>query len=78
MIELYNSDVKPKVINKFRKGDVRHCFVDISKIKEKLGFEPKISFIDGMKELMRWSEGVRAEDKSEEATQELREKGLLD
>ncbi len=78
LIELYNSDVKPKVINKFRKGDVRHCFADISKIKEKLGFEPKISFIDGMKELMHWSEGVRAEDKSEEATQELREKGLLD
>ena len=66
------------IVGKFRKGDVRHCFSDISKIKEKLGFQPRVSFMDGMKELMEWSEGVEAEDKSEKAAQELREKGLLD
>lgn len=76
--KLYNSNVQPKIVGKFRKGDVRHCFADISKIKKKLGFEPKIPFMEGMKELMLWSEGIKAEDKVEKATQELEEKGLLE
>lgn len=76
--KLYNSEVKPKILGKFRKGDVRHCFADISKIREKLGFEPKISFMEGMKELMFWSEKIEAKDKVDKATQELKEKGLLD
>jgi len=77
LARLQNSDVKPQIVGKFRKGDVRHCFADISKIKSKLGFEPKVGFEDGMKELMEWSAGVEAEDRVEEATEELREKGLI-
>jgi len=77
LAKLQNSDVKPEMVGKFRKGDVRHCFSDISKIKDKLGFSPKVGFEDGIRELMEWSAGVKAEDKVEEATEELREKGLL-
>jgi dTDP-L-rhamnose 4-epimerase len=76
--ELYNSSVEPEIVGKFRKGDVRHCFADISKIKEKLDFKPKVNFMEGMRELISWSEDVEAKDKVEEATQELKEKGLLD
>ncbi|MEM2918881.1 MAG: NAD-dependent epimerase/dehydratase family protein [Candidatus Altiarchaeota archaeon] len=77
LIKLQNSNVKPEVVGKFRKGDVRHCFADISKIQRKLGFKPKFSFIDGIKELISWSEKVKAYDMVEKATQELKEKGLL-
>ncbi len=77
LIKLNQSEVKPEIVGKFRKGDVRHCFADISKIKTKLGFQPKVSFMEGMKELIQWSEQVTAEDKVEQATQELTEKGLL-
>lgn len=74
---LYGSDIMPKVQNKFRKGDVRHCFADISKIKSKLGFEPKHSFEETIKEIIEWSKNVEAVDKFEEANNELKSKGLV-
>jgi len=78
LARLQNSDVRPEMVGKFRKGDVRHCFADISKIKSKLGFEPGVEFDQGLHELMEWSSGVEAEDNVEQATEELREKGLID
>jgi dTDP-L-rhamnose 4-epimerase len=41
---------------KFRKGDIRHCYADISKIRQHLGFEPSISLQDGLRELIHASE----------------------
>jgi dTDP-L-rhamnose 4-epimerase len=76
---LINPDIEPDIQNKFRPGDTRHCYADISKIKSKLGYEPKIKFSDGMGELIEWvkmQEG-KVEDKSEIANSELRKKGLL-
>ena len=52
LAELLGKDIKPSITNQFRKGDVRHCFSDISKIS-KLGFEPKVSFDKGLKELIK-------------------------
>jgi len=75
---LYGKDIKPEIANKFRKGDVRHCYADISKIKSKLGFEPKVSFEEGMKELIDWSKDQEADDKFEQASLELKERGLLE
>lgn len=78
LIRLYGREIKPDITNKYRKGDVRHCFADISKIKSLLGFEPKVSFEQGMQELMQWSESQASEDKVDQATQELRDKGLME
>jgi dTDP-L-rhamnose 4-epimerase len=77
LAKLYRKDIRPDITNKFRKGDVRHCFADITKIKNKVGFEPKMGFEEGMKELVEWSKTTKAEDKFEKATEELREKGLI-
>lgn len=77
LARLYNKNIKPNITHKFRKGDVRHCFADISKIRKKLGFEPKISFENGMKELVEWSDSAVSYDKSDLAAKELKEKGLL-
>jgi dTDP-L-rhamnose 4-epimerase len=74
---LLGLSLKPEVLGKFRKGDVRHCFSDIGKIRSRLGFEPHVSLEDGMRELIEWSETVPAADKVEQATRELREKGLV-
>ena len=78
LIKLYNKNLKPEVTNKYRAGDTRHCFADISKIKSKLGYEPKISFEEGMKELVEWGVKVEAEDKFDEAYQELLSRGLVE
>ncbi len=77
LAKLCNKDIPPDITNNFRKGDVRHCFSDITKIRHKLGFEPKISFEDGMKELVQWSESAESYDKVGIATEELKKKGLL-
>jgi len=80
LIKLYNKDkeLKPEVTNKYRAGDIRHCFADISKIKTKLGYKPKVDFEEGMKELVGWSEKEEAEDKFEEAHEELKARGLVE
>jgi dTDP-L-rhamnose 4-epimerase len=77
LAKLYGKDIKPEITLKFRKGDVRHCFSDISKIKNKLGWEPKVGFDEAMKELISWSNPIEAVDGVEKATEELKRKGLV-
>jgi len=66
----------PQIVNKFRAGDIRHCFADISKIKSSLGFEPKVSFEDGITELTSWVANQTATDGVEQALAELRRRNL--
>jgi dTDP-L-rhamnose 4-epimerase len=76
IIELSGKDLEPETLNKFRSGDIRHCYADISKIGQKLGFEPQVSFREGMQELIEWSKNQTANDLSKKAQAELTEKGL--
>lgn len=65
-----------KVNNEFRVNDIRHCFADISKAKKLLGWEPKVGLDQGLKELIKWSEGEIAEDKFDQAQKQLEKRGL--
>jgi len=38
LITLSNAKMNPEIVNKYRKGDIRHCYSDITKIK-KHGFK---------------------------------------
>lgn len=69
-------DIRPEITRRFRKGDVRHCFPSIEKIRQRLGYAPKVSFEDGMAELVAWSQEVEAVDRFNEAAQELAQRGL--
>jgi dTDP-L-rhamnose 4-epimerase len=40
--------------HKFRAGDIRHCFADISQIRNLLGYQPRTSFANGVPELVAW------------------------
>ncbi|MFH1402730.1 MAG: SDR family NAD(P)-dependent oxidoreductase [Candidatus Altiarchaeota archaeon] len=73
---MVGSDVKPDITSKPRKGDVRHCYADMSKAEDILGLNDRMSFEDGMRELAEWSGGEHAVDKFDEARRELEEKGL--
>jgi dTDP-L-rhamnose 4-epimerase len=66
----------PEIPGKYRMGDIRHCFADISLAKELLGYAPKISFEDGLSELVHWLEGQIAKDRVAEARAELETRGL--
>jgi dTDP-L-rhamnose 4-epimerase len=41
-------------VHKFRAGDIRHCYADISRIRSAIGYEPRYRFEDGVHELVRW------------------------
>jgi dTDP-L-rhamnose 4-epimerase len=68
--------LEPEVVNKFRAGDIRHCFADISLARETLGFEPQVKFSDGMRELLRWVATQQATDSVDTAAGQLDAAGL--
>lgn len=69
--------IKPHVTGKFRVGDIRHCFADISLAEAELGFSPSVGFHDGLAELADWLQGQVAEDSIDKATAELERRGLV-
>jgi dTDP-L-rhamnose 4-epimerase len=69
-------DIEPEIADKYRAGDIRHCFADPSRARELLGFEADVAFDDGMAELIEWLEDQEAEDKVDAATDELAARGL--
>lgn len=75
-IKLYKSRLKTELTGKFRSFDVRHCFADTSKMKRLLGYTPKISFSEGMKDVFEWSKKEQATDMVEMAMKELEKRGL--
>ena len=77
--EKINPTLKPIYNQQYRVGDVRHCVADISKIKSTLGYDPKVSFKQGIEEYVNWieSQGNISIDKTESAFKELKEKNLL-
>ena len=74
---LYGKPPEYEVNNKFRKGDIRHCIADISKIKKLLGWQPQISFKKGLEEIHKWAQTQESRDDFEKADKELKEKGLV-
>jgi dTDP-L-rhamnose 4-epimerase len=70
-------DVEPLVTGKYRIGDIRNCYADISLAREVLGYEPRVTFEAGMEELVGWlREQERPEDKVESHAAELAARGL--
>lgn len=78
IISLYKKDLRPEILNRSRAGDIRHCYSDISKISKKLGFKPNVSFEEGMKKLISWSETQSARDSSLKAHSELKKRRLTE
>src|SRR4051794_5798024 len=68
--------LKPEITGKYRIGDIRHCFADISLARSTLGYEPRVGLEDGLEELAGWLEGQVADDRVEEASAELAARGL--
>lgn len=77
--EKINPILRPIYNQQYRVGDIRHCIADISKIKNKLGFKPTISFKEGIDKFLTWIKPQvdNIQDSSQKAIQELKEKGLL-
>lgn len=71
------SDIEPQITGRFREGDIRHCTADITKARQLLGYEPRVSWPDGLAELVAWARTAISHDRFEEADRELRKRGLI-
>ncbi len=73
----YDSKSKITISGNYRLGDIRDNYADLKKIKSKLGFEPKISFEEGIKRFTAWVNAQEiVEDKYDKSIEEMKEKGL--
>ena len=68
--------IEPEVVNKYRAGDIRHCYADTQLATELLGFRAEIPFEAGMQELLAWLEGQAATDSVDAARDALVARGL--
>jgi dTDP-L-rhamnose 4-epimerase len=73
---LGRTHIEPEITERYRVGDIRHCFADISVARDLLGYRPQVSFDAGVTELAAWLEGQVALDEVGRAGQELAERGL--
>jgi dTDP-L-rhamnose 4-epimerase len=75
--EKYQSDTEIQISGNFRLGDIRHNFADLTKIKEKLGFTPKVSFEEGISKFVDWvNQQEVVEDRYQRSIEEMKKKGL--
>lgn len=68
--------IESERLGQYRTGDIRHCYVDVSRARELLGFASSVSLEDGMRELIGRLQGQEADDLVDQATRELVARGL--
>ncbi len=74
--KLGKDELHPEIVSKYREGDIRHCYADITKIQRKLRYTPEVKFEDGISDLIDWVKGEEAVDRFEESRNQLERKGL--
>ncbi len=85
LLELYETlqkalgvaGVEPVIPGRFRTGDIRHCYADISKIAAALGYAPQTDLESGLVDLAGWMGTQKAENLTARAAAELERKGLV-
>ena len=75
LAELYQAPVSSDMTQKYRAGDIRHCYADVSALRA-LGFSSSTRLEDGLRELVEWGRTTEAVDRVEAASMELETRGL--
>lgn len=78
LARLLQKNIAPEILQQYRVGDIRHCFADISKLKQDFGIAPQRDFEQGMAELIDWVKiAKKPVDKAEASMSELRSSKLV-
>ena len=76
--ELYASNVNINISGKYRLGDIRHNYADLTKITSTLGFVPEVNFKAGIIRFVEWVKTQEIQsDKYEDTFIKLKNKGLI-
>jgi dTDP-L-rhamnose 4-epimerase len=74
---LFSSTVEIAISGQYRIGDIRHNYADLQKAAEVLGWQPKISFDQGLGFFVEWVKQQSTNiDLYDQAIGEMRAKGL--
>jgi dTDP-L-rhamnose 4-epimerase len=68
--------LQPEITGRYRVGDIRHCFADITDAQRVLGYVPRVGLDEGLVELAEWLAGQVPRDRVAEASAELAARGL--
>lgn len=75
--QTYGSGGDVIISGNYRLGDIRHNYADLNKIQSLLGFEPKISFVEGISRFTNWVNQQEIHiDESDKSLAEMKAKGL--
>jgi dTDP-L-rhamnose 4-epimerase len=74
---LGRAEIAPEISGRARTGDIRHCFADVARAQEVLGFAPAHGLETDLDELVGWVKVQSAEDRVGQATAELERRGLV-
>ncbi len=77
LMQNYGIDTPISITGNYRLGDIRHNYADLTKVKSKLGFIPKMDFKEGIKRFATWvnTQEIK-EDNYEKSIAEMKEKGM--
>ena len=76
MTRSLGSSIPAEITGRYRAGDIRHCFADISAARRVLGYTPQYRFSVGIGELVQWLRSQTADDKAAQMVHELTAYGL--
>jgi dTDP-L-rhamnose 4-epimerase len=68
--------IQPQITGRYRVGDIRHCFADITLARRVLGYEPHIALDEGLSQFAAWVAGQMSFDRAPQAYAELDARGL--
>lgn len=77
MASVLGKGIGPEITGKYRVGDIRHCFADVTLAKKVLGYVPMVQFEDGLLEFASWLQNQAANDRAAQANTELVRRGLM-
>ncbi len=78
LMKNYKKNQKINITGKYRLGDIRHNYADLTQAKKILGFYPKCNFVHGLENFTNWVKKQKIEkDMYKSSEKELKNKGLL-
>lgn len=70
-------NIAPEITGRYRVGDIRHCFADLTRARTVLGYQPQVTLEEGLSDLAGWLDGQISYDRTAESFEELTSRGLM-
>jgi dTDP-L-rhamnose 4-epimerase len=78
VVRYFGDRSEVSITGEFRLGDIRHSLADLTRARQRLGFTPRWTFAEGVKEFLRWADAQAVGPiPYEQSLAEMRARGLM-